>query len=605
MNALRILTVILLAASLNAAGAPSLSVTPDRTKVALGEQIVLTVKIESANDLKGAPAIKLPDSEHYSVVRSSGPSRSSMTQIVNGKVSHSISLTYTYHIAPRKTGAFTFPALSIKLKNQTLSSQPFRVSVTNKAVKNPDVKVYLIAGKRTCYVGEQVHLTLKVAKKANSAAELVREGFITIIDRISESLGRGFSVNALFDRLPEATAERIEGEVYHVFKLHYALFPQRSGAYTIRAIPFQYVERQRVRSRRGIDPFFDGFFGMRDQIRQVPKTVLTSTITFTVKSLPPGPPSFSGAVGKFRLEADIQPRSVPTGESATLSIKLAGNSRPNSMGEVTLPDLSSFEIFTPEKHAWQDTTATGIHGRKSYKYLIIPKEAGDLAVPPVVWTYFDPDAATYTTLSSDTFHLRISKGKDGGKQSSTRYMTQAEIREVGKDIRYIKTVTDITNQPTKPYTNPIFFILYPLPFLLGLFSALYKVQSGRSKDEAAGLRQKAARRAFKDIQAIEKEQAGLSFKEMLSRIAGVIERYISHKFGFSATGKMLGELKQELIDRGIAEKVVSDLTEYIEQMDRYRFGGSSPGENDKSEMLAKTRSFVQQLDKSPKKERGA
>ena len=66
--------------------------------------------------------------------------------------------------------------------------------------------------------------------------------------------------------------------------------------------------------------------------------------------------------------------------------------------------------------------------------------------------------------------------------AQNRYLTQEEIREVGKDIRYIKTGIKIKNQKERPYLEPLFYLLFPIPFIVFILSVLYRFQSSRQKE---------------------------------------------------------------------------------------------------------------------------
>ena len=64
-----------------------------------------------------------------------------------------------------------------------------------------------------------------------------------------------------------------------------------------------------------------------------------------------------------------------------------------------------------------------------------------------------------------------------------------------------------------------------------------------------------------------------------------MERYISQKFDFPATGRTLEELKAELLQRNADERIVTDLAKFIELLDSYRFGQASFDEKSRSALL--------------------
>ena len=194
----------------------------------------------------------------------------------------------------------------------------------------------------------------------------------------------------------------------------------------------------------------------------------------------------------------------------------------------------------------------------------------------------------------------MTKGK-ATQAGQTRYLTQEEIRQVGQDIRYIKTGISIKKQTDRPYNNLAFFLLFPLPFLIAVFSLLYKIQAKRyERDASLALRQKAAARAFKVLAAIRKKAAFLPVTDFLAGISGCLEDFITHKFGFAAAGKTLNDLRQELLGRGVQEDVVAKLISFLESMDAYRFGRAAPDTASRNGMLEKTEGFIRDLAKQKK-----
>jgi hypothetical protein len=364
----------------------------------------------------------------------------------------------------------------------------------------------------------------------------------------------------------------------------------------------QYITQRRVQQARGGggSPFdmFDEFIN-GGQVEQTVHSAMINGITLSVAALPAPPSDFSGAVGNFSLSADLGPKKVAAGEAATLTLTLSGNTRPGSMNDITLPQLSDCSVFDPEKRISSDTSANGISCRKVLKYLIVPKFEGTVRIPSVAWSYYDPDAHAYKTLHTPEQELTVTKGT--GKPSMVSATTQEDIKQLGQDIRYIKTGIKIKNQSSEPYTNPVLILLYLLAFGIVGFSLLYKLQSRRYRDNAGlMLRQKAMRTAQRDINKLQKASASLSMDAFLGEITDCIERFILHKFGFSAIGKVLADLKLELVDQGVKEDDAANIVSFMESMDTYRFGGASLDTSEKAAMIRKTHELITELSKTKK-----
>jgi hypothetical protein len=218
----------------------------------------------------------------------------------------------------------------------------------------------------------------------------------------------------------------------------------------------------------------------------------------------------------------------------------------------------------------------------------------------VTLPYFDPQTGTFKTASSGQININVTKGKAGSKPQ-TRYLTQEEIREVGRDIRYIKTGVKITNQEERPYREPLYFLLLPLPLIIFVLSILYRsrqTESRRMRLSRSDEGQSAWRGKSLLCQKIRSKDVAVGIS---GKISEVIERFISEKFGFPATGRTLEELKIELLKYCADEKIVSDLASFIETIDSYRFGGKSLDEKTRNELISKTEAFITGLKNTKEK----
>ena len=584
--------------------------TTDRTTVAPGDQITIAVELVTDKSLKNPAAPAVPPNDAFSVVRTEqNQSSSTSIQIINGKVSNTKEVHYqfNYVITPKKTGSFTFPALQAVIDNTPYSTEPivFNAAATSAMpVRNPDIRVSLSLSKQLLYIGEQALLTLKgTVQRGNSPTQIDR-GFNGAVEALEKSFGKDFSLTRLFSNQVTQSAERVNGEMCRTFTLRWAIIPLAGGTVSIPSVPFEYAELRQVRRRGGGDPFFDDFFNndfFGNNVQAVSKTAFSNELIIRVKELPPAPADFSGSIGRISLSAAIDPATVPAGEAATLKIGIAATTRPGNVTDIPVPKLPGCETFTPEKHVQVDTTPNGIATKKSYKFLLIPQQEGLLTIPPITLSYFDPYEGVYRTASSGPLSLTVTPGKAGSKPQ-TRYLTQEEIRQIGTDIRYIKTDAKLRSVSEKPYRDPVFFLLYPLPFALFIIALLYRLQSKHREAHAAlYVRARALKAAQREFNRLRKEGSKIRTDQFLGKIAETMEHYISQKFDFIATGRTLEELKNELLSRNAGPQIVSDLTKFIEILDSYRFGGATFDESTRSALLDRAMTFLANLEKSSKK----
>ncbi|MSU22369.1 MAG: protein BatD [Opitutus sp.] len=129
---------------------------------------------------------------------------------------------------------------------------------------------------------------------------------------------------------------------------------------------------------------------------------------FTVRALPvPAPAGFSGAVGQFKLVSKVIPEKAAVGEPVTWTLELSGNGNWPDVGGLPQRDVSNdFQVVQPKA---KRTPAEGklFDTTLSEDVVLVPTKAGAYALGPVNFTYFDPKAGAYKTLTAPRANVTI------------------------------------------------------------------------------------------------------------------------------------------------------------------------------------------------------
>jgi hypothetical protein len=126
---------------------------------------------------------------------------------------------------------------------------------------------------------------------------------------------------------------------------------------------------------------------------------------------------------------------VKSNEPLTLNVNISGsgNIKLLDMPEINLPN--GFEKYEPKIN--EQINRKGIvSGSKSGEYLFVPRVVGTREIPPMEFSYFNPSQKKYFTLKSQQFTIDI---KPGDKLASTEIVGKEDIKELGTDIRFLKT----------------------------------------------------------------------------------------------------------------------------------------------------------------------
>lgn len=141
-------------------------------------------------------------------------------------------------------------------------------------------------------------------------------------------------------------------------------------------------------------------FGIISQPRMEQVSVTSDQPTLEIRPLPAAPPGFSGAVGQFKLAAKVVPEKAAVGEPVTWTLELSGTGNwPEISGLPTRDVSNDFQVVQPK------AKRTPVEGKLfdvtlAEDVVLVPTKPGSYALGPVSFTYFDPKAGSYRTITA-------------------------------------------------------------------------------------------------------------------------------------------------------------------------------------------------------------
>jgi hypothetical protein len=417
---------------LSAVGA-DISVTAElpRPEVNSGEMSELQIRVSGAQQADVPQQIAVDGLQ----VRLTG--QSTQVQMVNFKVTSSA--VYSYIIMPLRTGAFTIPGVTVTADGRQFRTAPLQFSVadTRAASVPPPAQQPLAAQpppagypglqqpvrrprpapprptdlsrvafgeincpRKTLYAGEVVPVEIRyyfdaqyqvqVRGKLDFGAEGV------VIERFGE---------------PKESREERDGTIYNVLTFRTVLSAIKPGPIDI---PEAKLESQ-VQIPGAVPPGFDDpvfrqLLGGNTPFAE-PKdlTVKSAPLHLDIVPLPKEgrPDSFTGAIGQFDIDAIVQNPKPAAGDPVSLSVKIGGKGNFKGMGAPVLTQEEGWRSYPPtDRFEGTDDSYSGV---KSFEYTLIALERKSSS-PGVEFSYFDPVAAKYVTLSSKPLPLTAMPG---------------------------------------------------------------------------------------------------------------------------------------------------------------------------------------------------
>ncbi|HET8771735.1 MAG TPA: hypothetical protein VFM71_12195 [Gemmatimonadaceae bacterium] len=236
----------------------------------------------------------------------------------------------------------------------------------------------------TVYVGQQATYALTVRIPAEVRQRLRRN---------PEFVPPETRAMLAYDLPVPRPGPRGEGPEVHVFRR--ALFPLTPGRYTIPPARLSYSI-----------PQSPSFFS-----REEARTLRSAATTLVVLEPPDRgrPEAWSGAVGRWRASASVDPAATRVGDPFVLTLRVEG------VGNATLLPRPALEIdwasVVPEdERVVLDSTPTTLSGFKEFTWLVTPRVAGTRFVPAIEFPFFDPIARTYETARTRGMGVRVAPG---------------------------------------------------------------------------------------------------------------------------------------------------------------------------------------------------
>lgn len=582
MNRIRIALFLLLVAVLPTFAQTVRLQAPDVCEVGRRINISYVVDTQDVED------IKVGEFPGFELLYGPSTSSQSSFQMINGKTTHSSTITFTYVLLAEKEGDYTLPAASVKVNGKTIRSSTANIQVlpsssntsqgqfsgqgssskthrqSEGAINEGDLFITATASKSKIFEQEAVVLTYKLYTLVN-----IRQlsGDMPELD--------GFHCQELNSKAQLSLKyERYNGRNYGTaIWRQYVLFPQKSGKMTIPSIFF---DAEVEVTNPNADPF-DIFFGGGSLTQMLRKTIKTPEVEIDVKPLPsPIPSNFSGAVGKFSMTGSLTPDQLDANDAATMKIVVSGQGNMKLIKAPSVDMPKDFEVYTPKETDKTTNTAAGAKGNIVFDYVIVPRHGGKYSIPPVEFVYFNPDAEKYVTIRTDSFHLAVAKGKPVAGGSSVH--EKEDLRVLSSDIHYISTGKANIRESVDGFFGTTAYVLVHVcaVALFFLLLAIFYRQAKANADIARKRGKRAGKEATKRLKVARKllknHEAGPFYEETLRALMC----YVGDKLNIPMTHLAKENVREALSARNVDEALIRQYMDVLESCEFARFAPGDP-----------------------------
>ncbi len=149
---------------------------------------------------------------------------------------------------------------------------------------------------------------------------------------------------------------------------------------------------------------------VRDFFNRIP--LQSDPITLKVKPLPEEgkPAEFGGAVGRYEVQATVDKNETAVNDPVTLSVTVRGFGNISSLPAPVWPELENVRTYDGETQTNVATANYTVQGERRFDRLIVPKQPGELVIPPIRYAYFDPETQRYQIAETTAMNVSVIPG---------------------------------------------------------------------------------------------------------------------------------------------------------------------------------------------------
>ena len=598
---------LLLGGSVRAQSTSDVSIAAEATPSEVGTAETLTFEIR----VKGASLsdIQTPDPPQTTnlVLQEPTPSTKRELSFDSGQLTRRITFEWSYQ--PMEVGIGRIRPTPIRIRNERYTTEEIRIRIVPQSQRpsppssrrpNPaspsrqsktspqttlgprDLFIRATASDETAYQNEQVTLEYRL---------FFRPGVRLRQSRMADAWDApGFWREELdVASRPTPRPTTMYGETYEAIVLkRVALFPTRTGTLS--------VDPLRIETEARAHPEMGQQNTTRAPRQYEPITLSSEQLSVQAKALPPNSPSFfNGAVGQFTLDTQLDSDSVEAGRAVELTVRIQGTGNIATISPPTVNAPSDFETYEPAVKADIDRSDNTVHGSKTFTYSLVPRTNGGYTLPPVAFTYFDPEAEQYNTLRSEPMTLHVTG--DVPPQAVSQTGEGLPIGEIAgpieNDMRWIQT------EQTPLHRRPWAYVALLVPVVLAAGSIAYRyyAQGEPVVSEASSKGLDAAQRHLNDAHRFLRDGDIRSFYQIVERAVLI---FLATRLDLPQTpsGMTRDALNRHLSRHDVPEAEREALHELLDACDQAQFTPVEPSHEAMEATLDHTQTLLLRLDEA-------
>jgi hypothetical protein len=367
---------------------------PDSAAACAAVEISVAVRAPG----KVAPVVIAPGLSPFDVLRSSAVPHVTIDSRGRG----SIVAEYRYVITTDRIGTFQIPSFEARLGSASAHSRPVALSIypapsrgnaptvvaRARVDTSLEVNFRALTLPETVFVGQQANYEVAVFLN-ETVRERLRRNPTFFPPDMQSMLAYDLPVRA------DPPRRQVGSRCFDALVYQRALFPLMAGRFSIP--PAQLVYSL---------PLSASFFS-REETHELQTD---STVIVAVEPPTQGRPAdYGGAVGNLRVAAKLDTVGSRVGDPMRFTVRVSGTGNVKLFPRPQV-GVSWGALVKGDERVQVDDDARRIAGSKEFDWVLTPKIAGELDLPPIRYPYFNPDTRRYEVAQTPSTRVHVGHG---------------------------------------------------------------------------------------------------------------------------------------------------------------------------------------------------
>ena len=556
----------------SSARAASFTATLEPEIIAQGSAATLRLRFQDCSPSDSPVIPEVPG------LRFTQAGRGSEMTVVPGRVSQT--LVISYQVTATQTGAFTIPPITATVDGRRLATQPLTLTIAPTDPSQPQHAFLTLAfPKERYYVGE------------STAAEMHLHAQSGSVIRLPTLSGEGgiFGTNVSWG---QQTRVATNNGIYHRLAWRVPVTFAKAGTFRYAAQDCQLRVEVRTAPRR------DSIWSFVPNVESRILNLTSDPVTLQILPLPTDqvPPDFSGAVGRFSLDAHIGSTNVAVGDPLTLTVRISGSGNLPAVRWSAPTNWPGLRAYDPTSQL-ESGDPLGLDGTRVFEQVLIPESSSVHAIPPLRFSFFDPTTESYQTASHPGFPIKTLTAATPAAQPLIAAPGTIDSSREPIDIVHIKNRPGtLAVAPAPPlFTRPWFLALQLLPILAWAGSAF-----ARRRREYLALnprqlrRMQVGRRLKHGLTLLHSHAAAYQTEAFHAELYRLLQEQLGERLDLPASA-ISSEIVEQRLRGAVPDPALIDAVEQLfRQCDQARYApGAATG--DLQSLLSQAEKTLRQL----------